>query len=135
MFSNKFDIYLHDTPVRAPFSAVNRAVSHGCVRVEKPLLLADYVLKDNSKWEPDYVRIEIGLPAVDSRKISEFGTKRTELRRNFSFGKTTQVNLDRGISLYIDYFTAWVDEDGIPNFRSDIYGKDEILKTFFFNAN
>ncbi|MDP3148803.1 MAG: L,D-transpeptidase family protein [Ignavibacteria bacterium] len=134
MFSNKFDIYLHDTPTRAPFSAANRAVSHGCVRVEKPLLLADYVLKNNSKWEPDYVRIEVGLPAVDKTKVSEFREKRAELR-NFSFGKTTQVNLDKSISLFIDYFTAWVGEDGTPNFRDDVYGKDEVLKTYLFPSN
>ncbi len=135
MFSNKFDIYLHDTPTRAPFSTSNRAVSHGCVRIEKPLLLADYVLKNNSKWEPDYVGIEIGLPTVNKTKVAEFRNKRAELRRNFSFGKTTQVNLDKSISLYIDYFTAWVSEEGIPNFRDDVYGKDEILKTYFFGAN
>lgn len=135
MFSNKFDIYLHDTPTRAPFSTSNRAVSHGCVRVEKPLLLADYVLNNNSKWAPDYVRIEIGLPTQDKTKVSEFRNKRAELRRNFSFGKTTQVNLDNSISLFIDYFTAWVGEDGTPNFRDDIYGKDEILKTYFFGVN
>ncbi|MFA6978670.1 MAG: L,D-transpeptidase family protein [Ignavibacteriaceae bacterium] len=135
MFSNKFDIYLHDTPTRAPFSTSNRAVSHGCVRVEKPFLLADYVLKNNSKWEPDYVRIEIGLTAVDKTKVSEFRDKRAELRRNFSFGKTTQVNLDKNISVYIDYFTAWIGEDGTTNFRDDVYGKDEILKTYFFGTN
>ncbi len=135
MFSNKFDIYLHDTPTRAPFSAANRAVSHGCVRVEKPLLLADYVLQNNSKWDPDYVRIEIGLPAIDKTKISEFRLKRTELRRNFSFGKTTQVNLDQNIPLFIDYFTAWVSEEGIVNFRDDVYGKDEILKKYLFSSN
>lgn len=135
MFSNKFDIYLHDTPTRAPFSTSNRAVSHGCVRVEKPLLLADYVLKNNSKWEPDYVRIEIGLPANDKTKVSEFRDKRAELRKNLTYGKTTQVNLEKSIPLFIDYFTSWVSEDGTPNFRDDVYGKDEILKLVFFNIH
>lgn len=135
MFANKFDIYLHDTPTRAPFSSANRAVSHGCVRVEKPLLLADYVLKDNSKWEPDFVRIEIGLPPVDKTKVSQFNQMRNELRRNFSLGKTTQVNLEKSIPLFIDYFTVWVNEEGIPNFRDDVYGKDAILKPYFFNSN
>jgi len=135
MFTNKFDIYLHDTPTRAPFSAAIRAVSHGCVRVEKPLLLADYILQNNSKWEPDYVRLEVGFPATDKTKISEFREKRTELRRNFSFGKTTQVNLVQSIPLFIDYFTAWVSEDGIVNFRDDVYGKDKILRQYLFNSN
>ncbi|MFA4923504.1 MAG: L,D-transpeptidase family protein [Ignavibacteriaceae bacterium] len=133
MFTNKFDIYLHDTPSRAAFSVANRAVSHGCVRVEKPLILADYVLKNHSKWEPDYVKIEIGMPVADKTKISEYRLKRNELRRNFSFGKTTQVNLDQNIPLFIDYFTAWVSEEGIVNFRDDVYGKDDILKQYLFN--
>ncbi|MFA6598282.1 MAG: L,D-transpeptidase family protein [Ignavibacteriaceae bacterium] len=134
MFTNKFDIYLHDTPTRAPFSAAIRAVSHGCVRVEKPLLLADYILQNNSKWEPDYVRLEIGSPATDKTKISEFRAKRTELRKNFSFGKTTQVNLEHSIPLFIDYYTAWVSEDGIVNFRDDVYGKDKLLKQYLFSS-
>jgi murein L,D-transpeptidase YcbB/YkuD len=133
MFTNKFDIYLHDTPTRAPFSAANRAVSHGCVRVEKPLLLAYYVLKNHSKWEPDYIKIEIGSPVADKTKIAEYRLKRNELRRNCSFGKTTQVNLDQNIPLLIDYFTAWVSEEGIVNFRDDVYGKDDILKKYLFH--
>lgn len=135
MFTNKFDIYLHDTPTRTPFSAANRAVSHGCVRVEKPLLLAEYVLKNHSKWKPDYVKIEIGSSAADKTKISEYRLKRNELRRNFSFGKTTQINLDQNIPLFIDYFTAWVSEEGIVNFRDDVYGKDDILKKYLFSSN
>jgi len=135
MFANKFDIYLHDTPTRAPFSTVNRAVSHGCVRVEKPLLLADYILNNNSKWDPDFVRIEVGLPPVDKTKVLEFRDLRTELRRNFSFGKTTQVNLDRSIPLFVDYFTAWIGEDGMPNFRDDVYGKDDVLKKALPGSN
>lgn len=132
MFANKFDIYLHDTPTRAPFSSANRAVSHGCVRVEKPLLLADYTLKENSKWDPDFVRIEIGLAPTDKTKVAEFREKRGELRANFSLGKTTKVNLDHSIPLFIDYFTAWVAEDGTPNFRDDVYGKDQMLKSLLF---
>jgi len=135
MFANKFDIYLHDTPTRAPFSAANRAVSHGCVRVEKPLLLADYVLNNNSKWTPDFVRIEIGQPPKDKTQIVEFNQRRTELRRNLSIGKTTQVNLEKSLPLFIDYFTAWIGDDGVANFRDDVYEKDELLKAFFFSKN
>ena len=65
MFNNPFGVYLHDTPTRAPFKYVNRAVSHGCVRVEKPLQLAEYFLQDNSKWTIDYLKIEIGQKVND----------------------------------------------------------------------
>jgi L,D-transpeptidase YcbB len=51
MFNNPFGVYLHDTPTRAPFTKSNRAVSHGCVRVEKPIMLAEYLLKRSFKVE------------------------------------------------------------------------------------
>ncbi|MCX6151108.1 MAG: L,D-transpeptidase family protein [Ignavibacteriales bacterium] len=135
IFTNKFNIYLHDTPTRAPFSYTNRAVSHGCVRVEKPLLLADYILKDNSDWNIDYIKIEIGSTIADKTKIIEYKQKRNELRKYASFGKTTQVKLDKNIPLFIDYFTAWVNEEGIVNFRDDVYGKDNILKKYILISN
>jgi len=135
MFTNRFDIYLHDTPTRAPFSVANRAVSHGCVRVEKPMLLSDYILKNNATWAADFVRIETGFPVTDKTKIAEFKSKRNELRRNCSFGKTTQVTLNHSFPLYIDYFTAWVESDGVINFRDDVYRKDEPLKKILCGRN
>ena len=59
---------LHDTPSRAPFGLSNRAVSHGCVRVEKPLQLAAYILRNHPKWNIDYLKIEIGQRVGDSNK-------------------------------------------------------------------
>ncbi|NWF90538.1 MAG: L,D-transpeptidase family protein [Ignavibacteriaceae bacterium] len=127
MFNNPFGVYLHDTPTRAPFKYVNRAVSHGCVRVEKPLQLAEYILKNNSKWTLDYLKIEIGLRVDDKNVISEFKQKRSELRKGASFGETTEVKLDNSIPLFIDYYTAWVDHSGVINFRDDVYRQDKII--------
>ena len=127
MFDNPFGIYLHDTPTRAPFSSSNRAVSHGCVRVEKPLQLAEYLLNNNSNWNIDFLKIEIGSKVSDNSIVEEFMQKRAELRKNASYGKTTEVKLDKNIPLFIDYYTAWVDENGIVNFRDDVYREDAIL--------
>jgi murein L,D-transpeptidase YcbB/YkuD len=132
MFTNPFGIYLHDTPARAPFSLSNRAVSHGCIRVEKPLMFADYILKNNSKWNIDYLKIEIGQKIDDKLKISEYYKKRNELRKNRSFGKTTEVVLDKKIPLFVDYYTAWVDDNGEINFRDDVYDQDKILMEYLF---
>lgn len=132
MFTNPFGIYLHDTPTRPPFSLSNRAVSHGCIRVEKPLMLAEYILKDNSKWNIDYLKIEIGQKVDDKSKISEYYKKRSELRKNRSFGKTTEVVLDKKIPLFVDYYTAWVDDNGEINFRDDVYNQDKILMKYLF---
>jgi murein L,D-transpeptidase YcbB/YkuD len=132
MFMNKFGVYLHDTPSRGPFSRSNRAVSHGCVRVEKPFQLAEYLLKNNSKWNLDYIKIETGFAVADQTKIAEFKQIRGELRKNSSFGKTTEVRLEQHIPVFIDYFTAWVNDEGTINFRNDVYDKDKILKKYLF---
>jgi murein L,D-transpeptidase YcbB/YkuD len=132
MFANKFGVYLHDTPTRGPFSRSYRAVSHGCVRVEKPFQLAEFLLKNNSKWTLDYIKIETGCAMPDKTKVEEFKQVRNELRKNSSFGKTTDVKFDHKIPIVIDYFTAWVNDEGIVNFRNDVYGKDKILKKYLF---
>ena len=132
MFMNKFGVYLHDTPTRGPFSRSNRAVSHGCVRVEKPFQLAEFLLRNNSKWNLDYIKIETGFAIPDKTKVAEFKQVRSELRRNSSFGKTTVVKLEQHIPVFIDYFTAWVNDEGTINFRNDVYDKDKILKKYLF---
>ncbi len=132
MFKNPFGIYLHDTPTRVPFSYSNRAVSHGCVRVEKPLQFSEYLLKDHSKWNTDFLKIEIGQKPDDKSSIAEYQKKRKELRKDRSYGKTTEIILDKKIPLFIDYYTAWVDDNGEINFREDVYNKDKILKDYLF---
>lgn len=127
MFDNPFGVYLHDTPTRAPFKYANRAVSHGCVRVEKPFQLAEYILADNSKWTIDYLKIEVGAKVDNKNIIEEFKQKRSELRKDASYGQTTEVKLDNNIPLFIDYYTAWVDENGIVNFRDDVYRHDKTI--------
>lgn len=136
MFNNPFGIYLHDTPTRPPFSLSNRAVSHGCVRVEKPLQLAEYLLRDHPKWNIDYLKIEIGERVSDKEKIREYRQRRESLRKFASLGQTTDINLTKKIPLIIDYYTTWVDENGEVNFRDDVYNKDKILKQYllaYFN--
>ncbi|MGE5679339.1 MAG: L,D-transpeptidase family protein [Bacillota bacterium] len=128
MFDNNFSVYLHDTPTRAPFSQQSRAVSHGCVRVEKPFDLAGYILKDNSKWTADYVRLETGQKAEDTTAARDFKKYRNMLRREGADGKTTRINLKTKVQLYIDYFTAWVDDEGLLNLREDVYGRDEAVR-------
>lgn len=127
MFKNPFGVYLHDTPTRAPFKYTNRAVSHGCMRVEKPMQLAEYLLKNNSKWILDYLKIEIGQKVNDQNIIAEYNQKRNELRKNSSYGVTTEVKLDNSIPVFVDYYTVWVDSNGKLNYRDDVYGRDKIL--------
>ncbi len=104
MFPNQFDIYLHDTPARSLFDKAERAFSHGCIRLARPLDLAVQVLAIG------------GVPGWDMARIDAVVASQ----------KRTVVNLAEPLPIHITYFTAWVDQ-GIPNFRSDIYGQDEKL--------
>jgi len=103
IFPNKFSIYLHDTPARTLFDKTKRTFSSGCIRIEKPMELAAYLLTDNSKWT--YEKL---TAAVDSKK-------------------TRTILLSDPINIHILYWTAWVDKNGIVNFRDDIYGRDRQL--------
>ncbi|MCU0582212.1 MAG: L,D-transpeptidase family protein, partial [Syntrophales bacterium] len=60
MFLNKFDIYLHDTPERHLFKRSRRTFSHGCIRIARPIDLAEYLLKDENGWDRKKILAEIG---------------------------------------------------------------------------
>jgi len=103
MFPNKFDVYLHDTPEQGLFSRAVRNFSSGCIRIERPVDLAEYVLRDN----PDWTREKI-LAAIEG-------------------GKTQVVNLRSPLGVHVIYWTVWLSEDGRVQFRQDIYLRDEAL--------
>jgi L,D-transpeptidase YcbB len=103
MFPNKFDVYLHDTPERGLFSRAVRDFSSGCIRVEKPLELAEYVLRDDPEWTREKI-----LAAIDSRE-------------------TRVVNLRNPLGIHLLYWTAWLADDGRVQFREDIYLRDAAL--------
>jgi murein L,D-transpeptidase YcbB/YkuD len=118
MFNNKYSIYLHDTPTRAPFSAANRAVSHGCVRVEKPLMFAEYITGQVTNITLDDVKIELGIKPEDKEMMKYF---------KGYHNKTKYLELNSSIPLFVDYFTSWVDEKKQLQFRPDVYEKDKKL--------
>ncbi len=99
MFPNPFSIYLHDTPSKQLFLKDVRMFSSGCIRLEKPLQLAGFVLN-----EPNAV---------------------TDLVAKIESGKTITVNLPRRLPIYLIYLTTWVDELDNIYFSSDTYGRDK----------
>ncbi|MBL8587458.1 MAG: L,D-transpeptidase family protein [Methylobacteriaceae bacterium] len=103
MFPNQHAVYLHDTPSRALFAHERRAYSHGCVRVDQPLKLAEVVLGRDAGWSEERVRRMIG------------GAERT-------------VHLPRRLPVHLQYFTAFVDDAGRLQLRDDIYGFSRRLK-------
>jgi len=104
MLPNRYSVYLHDTPSKQLFKHTVRTFSHGCVRVEKPLELANYVLGGG----------------VDGRTPSA-------LESIIQQGKTRTILLPRPVPVYVVYMTAWVDPRGKVHFQRDIYQRDQRL--------
>ena len=100
---NKFDVYLHDTPAKRLFSESVRTLSHGCIRIEKPIELAEYLLQEDGRWSREKI-----LAAIQK-------------------GTEQQVPIPHPINVHFLYLTAWVDAGGAVQFRSDIYGRDKSL--------
>ncbi|MCK4507947.1 MAG: L,D-transpeptidase family protein, partial [Desulfuromonadales bacterium] len=97
MFPNRFNVYLHDTNQRYLFDNNTRSFSSGCIRVKSPQMLASYLLGRN----------------FGSGKLQEL----------FEATAPEQISI-KPLTVHIQYWTAWVDRDGLVNFRPDIYFRD-----------
>ena len=104
MFPNPHNVYLHDSPARNLFERNVRAFSHGCIRLSRPLDLAEQVLRVG------------GVQGWSKERINDV----------VASTKNTVVNLREPLPVHITYLTAWAD-DGVANFRQDIYGHDAKL--------
>ena len=103
MFPNKHNVYLHDTPTRDLFERSARDFSSGCIRIERPLELAAYLLRDRPGW--------------NRQRIDQVVQARVE----------QTVRLERSVPVHLLYWTAWIGDDETPNFREDIYGRDDLV--------
>lgn len=99
MFPNPFSIYLHDTPSKSLFKRDIRTYSSGCIRLEKPMELAEFVLEQSF---------------FDNNIAGKIGG-----------GRTHTINLPEQLPVYLVYLTAWSDSQGVVYFASDIYGRDK----------
>jgi murein L,D-transpeptidase YcbB/YkuD len=105
LFPNSYNIYFHDTPSRGAFNKARRDVSHGCIRLSQPALLAEFLLKDQGEWTP---------VAIDSSMKQE---------------KPRRVAVKQPRPVFILYSTAMATQDGKTFFYPDIYGYDnELMK-------
>lgn len=109
MFPNKHSVYIHDTPAKNLFANARRAYSHGCIRLSKPqdLLLAIA----NEDKNLDITKANEILSSPVSEKA---------------------ISLEKKIPIHIVYLTSWVDENGVLQFREDIYNFDKIQKELLF---
>jgi murein L,D-transpeptidase YcbB/YkuD len=96
---NTFDVFLHDTPDRHYFARADRALSSGCIRLERPSELVEWVLRNTNGWGRD------AIEAADAD------------------GQTRSVLVRGPVPVHLVYFTAFV-QDGELHLREDIYGLD-----------
>jgi murein L,D-transpeptidase YcbB/YkuD len=108
IFPNQYDIYLHSTPAVSLFERTRRDFSHGCIRVQKPVDLAVWVLQGQGDWDLDKVQ---------------------DAMNNGPDNKT--VPLKTPLPIVIFYLTATVDEDNEVHFFDDIYGYDADMQKVF----
>jgi murein L,D-transpeptidase YcbB/YkuD len=108
IFPNKFNVYLHDTPSRQLFARTGRAFSHGCIRVHKPLEFA-------------------------KKLFQQTGRKgKTSIKSILASKKQTRVKLKTKMPVHLAYFTTWVDDNGVPLFFNDVYGRDKLVGSLLF---
>jgi len=101
---NQFDVYLHDTPAKRLFSEDVRTLSHGCIRVEKPIELAEYLLQGDPRWTRENI-----VAAIQK-------------------GTEQKVLIPHPLHVHFLYLTAWVNEGGTLQFRNDVYGRDKSIE-------
>ncbi len=119
-FPNNFAIYLHDTPNRSAFNQTWRGVSHGCIRLEQPLLLADFLYEEeDSERFMERVRLSIEQPPQ-----TDYGKK---LQDNPKFQPLTSHTFQSETPVYIDYRTVWPDHTGKLCYYPDTYRYDELI--------
>jgi murein L,D-transpeptidase YcbB/YkuD len=103
IFPNKYQVYIHDTPVKPLFNKAERAFSSGCVRIEHPLELAERLLASNT------------------------GLGREWLRKQVASKQTQAIKLPRPIPVLLLYYTAEAGDDGMIYFRNDLYRRDRTV--------
>lgn len=102
-FANRYGVYLHDTNSKRLYALARRDFSHGCVRVEKAVSLAHYLVREDDIYvSPD------------------------DLDQYLSLQQRLKIDLRKPIPLKLTYFTADV-RDGVPMFYEDIYKKDSVM--------
>ena len=104
LFPNDNNVYLHSTPQQSLFARARRDFSHGCVRVEDPAALAEWVLREKPEWTPEKIRA-----AMNGKKDDVY------------------VNLAKPITVKITYQTVVAQANGDVHFFEDIYGHDAKL--------
>lgn len=110
MFPNQHNVYLHDTPAPELFDRAVRDFSSGCIRVERAMELAQFLLQADTTWTGE------------------------RLRNVVRQGREQPVPLSQPVPVHIQYWTGWVEPDGTVHFRSDLYDRDRRVRDALASA-
>lgn len=108
IFPNSFNMYFHDTPSKSLFNEDKRAFSHGCIRLSEPQKMAEWLLRNDPSWTREKIMSAMNQTSEKA------------------------VRLKEAVPVFIIYYTAWVDHDGLLNFRDDVYKHDSELEKKMF---
>ncbi len=106
MFPNKYSVYMHGTPAQSLFAKSKRDYSHGCIRLEEPLRMAEYITQLDGQGDT---------------------WTKARLKKTMESGKATTVKLKSDIQVFVLYTTVVVHQDGKIFFYDDVYGHDKKL--------
>ncbi len=104
MLPNSYDVYIHDTPAKNLFDKNVRLFSSGCIRVQEPNMLLNYLLENDEN-------------TLDANNIVDL----------IASGRNTKIPLSQSVKVHIYYWTVWADDDGVAHFHDDVYGHDSDL--------
>ena len=104
VFPNRYYVYMHDTPSKELFDEPEPMYSSGCIRLSRAIDLARHLL------------------------VKEKGWNKEKVNHILKSGKTYTVYIKEPIDVYIQYFTAWVDDNASLQFRKDIYHRDNYFE-------
>lgn len=125
-FDNNFSIYLHDTSSRSVFTRSYRCVSHGCIRVEKPLDLALFLFNDKDDDTID--KIKYSMEQYSNKDA--FVAKESEMADEYKLDKKRylkHLKVEPAVPVFITYFTLYPDFKGVMREFDDIYGYDSVI--------
>lgn len=125
-FPNAYSIFMHDTPHKWAFGLDERHVSHGCVRLEKPFELVEYLLSFNKKNKLDQVLMTAGMTPKHSKELIKTWGKDKSLRDSLQkhIQKDKHFQLDSMLPVYLVYFTAYRGPQNKVSFAQDSYRRD-----------
>ncbi len=112
LFPNSHNVYMHDTPSKYIFKYPFRAYSHGCIRMQDPMALANYLLDLDGRWK-------------DNPRTKDDNERQDKLDEWYAKDGETWVRLRHPLPVHIEYFVVRVDDDGHANFLADLYRLDK----------